>query len=140
MTQPLFVVQRHDATRLHFDLRLEIDGALASWAVPKGPSLDPSVRRLAVHVEDHDLAHADVEGRLGTGTVVIWDRGTWVNATRRSGRAVPAADAVVDGHLRFVLTGQRLNGGFALTRTRMGGEDRHWLLVKIDDEYADRVR
>jgi DNA ligase D-like protein (predicted 3'-phosphoesterase) len=120
-----FVVQLHDATTLHFDLRLEIDGVLRSWAVPKGPSLDPAVRRLAVPVEDHSLEAGEFEGvhaeaTRGSGAVIIWDEG---NAEILSDDA---------GHLSFVLHGQKLGGRFGLTRT---GE-RSWILVKASDEHA----
>ena len=120
-----FVVQLHDATTLHFDLRLELDGVLRSWAVPKGPSLDPAARRLAIPVEDHSLAAGDFEGRhegatRGTGAVIIWDEGT--------------ADILSDepDHLSFVTRGHKLNGRFGLTRT---GPDS-WILVKARDEHA----
>jgi bifunctional non-homologous end joining protein LigD len=119
------VVQLHDATRLHYDLRLEIGQVLRSWAVPKGPSLDPGVRRLAVPVEDHDLAAGDFEGvhegqRRGSGAVIIWDEGT-----AEIGRDEP-------GHLSFSLYGHKLAGRFGLTRT---GE-RRWILVKVRDGHA----
>ncbi len=120
-----FVVQLHDATRLHYDLRLEIGQVLRSWAVPKGPSLDPGVRRLAVPVEDHDLAAGDFEGvhegqRRGSGAVIIWDEG-------------PAEiDRDEPGHLSFTLHGRKLGGRFGLTRT---GE-RRWILVKVRDSFA----
>jgi DNA ligase D-like protein (predicted 3'-phosphoesterase) len=137
------VVQRHDATTLHFDLRLEVDGVLASWAVPKGPSLDPAAKRLAVRVGDHDLSHATYEGRGaggGPGTVIVWDTGTFVNTTERKGVPVSAAEALEAGHLKFVLRGEKLTGAFALTRTRMGGDAKNWILVKIDDAGADPAR
>lgn len=131
---PIFVVQRHHATNVHFDLRLEVEGALASWAVPKGPSTDPHEKRLAVRVDDHELAHAsyenDVEGR---GSVVIWDTGRYDNVTERDGEPISVADALADGHLKVVLHGERLQGAFTLQRTRMGGDDRNWLLVKVTD-------
>ena len=124
-TPPRFVVQLHDATTLHFDFRLQAGGVLRSWAVPKGPSLDPGVRRLAVPVEDHTLAAGEFEGvhegqSRGSGAVIIWDEGT--------------AEMVRDepGHVSFVLHGRKLAGGFALTRT---GE-RRWILVKVRDEAA----
>jgi bifunctional non-homologous end joining protein LigD len=120
-----FVVNRHDATTLHFDLRLEADGALVSWAVPKGPSLDPRAKRLAVQVEDHGMEHLDFEDERK----VVWDTGFYAPA-------VQPGPALADGHLRFVLAGQRLRGAFALSQTRMGGNARNWILVKIDDEYA----
>jgi len=141
---PVFVVQRHDATNLHFDLRLEIDGALVSWAVPKGPSLDPAVKRLAHRVEDHEMSHAGFEGRTpgrrGAQTVIVWDTGEFENVTERRGRPVSATEALQAGHLKVVLHGHKLTGAFALTRTRMGGDDANWLLVKVDDEHADRSR
>jgi DNA ligase D-like protein (predicted 3'-phosphoesterase) len=120
-----FVVQLHDATTLHFDLRIQIGEVLRSWAVPKGPSLDPRIRRLAVPVEDHSLAVGDYEGvragqERGTGAVIIWDEGD--------------AEVIRDepGHLSVLLRGSKLAGGFALTRT---GE-RRWILVKTRDDHA----
>ena len=120
-----FVVQLHDATTLHFDFRLQSGDVLRSWAVPKGPSLDPGVRRLAVPVEDHSLAAGEFEGvhdgqRRGTGAVIIWDEGT--------------ADIVRDepGHVSFILHGRKLSGGFALTRTG----PKRWILIKVRDEDA----
>jgi DNA ligase D-like protein (predicted 3'-phosphoesterase) len=122
---PRFVVQLHDATTLHFDFRLQAGGVLRSWAVPRGPSLDPAVRRLAVPVDDHTLAAGEFEGvhegqARGSGAVIIWDEGT--------------AEMVRDepGHVSCVLHGRKLTGGFALTRT---GE-RRWILVKVRDEAA----
>ena len=141
---PVFVVHRHDASTLHFDLRLEVDGALASWAVPKGPSLDPRDKRLAVRVEDHSLDHADFEGRIsggrGKGTVIVWDTGDYENVTEKDGARVGAAAALDAGHLKVVLHGDKLRGAFALTHTRMGGDEKNWILVKVDDEEADRRR
>jgi DNA ligase D-like protein (predicted 3'-phosphoesterase) len=125
VTASRFVVQLHDATALHFDLRIQVGEVLRSWAVPKGPSLDPRVRRLAVPVADHDLAAGDFEGvhqgqPRGSGAVIIWDEG--------------GADITRDepGHLSFALHGHKLSGGFGLTRT---GENR-WILVKVRDEHA----
>jgi DNA ligase D-like protein (predicted 3'-phosphoesterase) len=142
--QPIFVVQRHDASSLHFDFRLEVDGVLASWAVPKGPSLDPRDKRLAVQVEDHPLDYADFEGRIGPGygegTVVVWDTGTFENVTEKKGEPVKVADAIEAGHLKFVLHGEKLTGAFALTHTKMGGDPKNWMLVKVDDDGADRRR
>ncbi len=144
MTHPLFVVHRHDASSLHFDVRLEVDGALVSWAVPKGPSVDPRDKRLAVKVEDHQLDYADFEGRIGDGygkgTVIVWDTGPYDNLTEEDGAPVAMADAVAGGHVKVRLHGTKLTGAFSLRRTRMGGDDKNWLLVKVDDEGADRRR
>jgi DNA ligase D-like protein (predicted 3'-phosphoesterase) len=125
-----FVVQEHQATAHHFDLRLEVDGAMRSWAVPKGPSLDPAVKRFAIQVEDHALSHNDFEGRTALGGVITWDRGRY----ERGGR-VPWPEALGRGHAVFVLRGEKLRGGFALQRTR-GGEKPQWLLIKRRDEHA----
>jgi DNA ligase D-like protein (predicted 3'-phosphoesterase) len=126
----VFVVQEHQATAHHFDVRLEVDGVMRSWAVPKGPSMDPSVKRFAVQVEDHTLAHNDFEGQAGSGAVIIWDRGRY-----EQGGRVPWPEALERGHAVFVLLGAKLRGGFALQRTR-GGEKPQWLLIKRRDEYA----
>ena len=111
----VFVVQQHAATARHFDLRLEVGGVMRSWAVPKGPSLDPAVKRLAVEVEDHSMGHNDFEGRLGDGGVIVWDRGGY-----EQGGRVPWPEALERGHAVFVLHGEKLRGGFALQRTRPG--------------------
>jgi DNA ligase D-like protein (predicted 3'-phosphoesterase) len=125
-----FVVQEHRATAHHFDVRLEVDGSMRSWAVPKGPSMDPTVKRLAVEVEDHTFAHNDFEGPAGDGGVIIWDRGEY-----EQGGRVPWPEALDRGHAVFVLHGQKLRGGFALQRTR-GGLKPQWLLIKRRDEHA----
>jgi DNA ligase D-like protein (predicted 3'-phosphoesterase) len=141
--QPRFVVQRHHATNLHFDFRLEIDGVLVSWAVPKGPSLNPVDKRLAHRVGDHEMEHLDFEGANsggGPGTVVVWDTGPYDHITEKKGRPLTAAEALEAGHLKVVLHGHKLTGAFALTHTKMGGDDANWLLVKVDDEGADRRR
>ena len=125
-----FVVQEHAATAHHFDLRLEVDGVMRSWAVPKGPSLDPAVKRLAVQVEDHALSHNDFEGPLGDGGVIVWDRGHY-----EQGGRVAWPEALERGHAVFVLHGEKLRGGFALQRTRPG-EKPQWLLIKRRDDDA----
>jgi DNA ligase D-like protein (predicted 3'-phosphoesterase) len=125
-----FVVQEHAATAHHFDLRLEVDGAMRSWAVPKGPSMDPAIKRLAVEVEDHSLEHNDFEGRVGEGGVIVWDRGGY-----EQGGRVPWPEAIERGHAVFVLHGEKLRGGFALQRTRPGAKPQ-WLLIKRRDEEA----
>jgi DNA ligase D-like protein (predicted 3'-phosphoesterase) len=126
----VFVVQEHQATAHHFDLRLEVDGVMRSWAVPKGPSLDPAVKRFAVQVEDHDIEHNAFEGATERGGVIIWDRGTY-----EQGGRVPWPEALERGHAVFVLHGAKLRGGFALQRTR-GGAKPQWLLVKRRDDDA----
>jgi len=126
----VFVVQEHAATAHHFDFRLEVDGVMRSWAVPKGPSLDPAAKRLAVEVEDHDVSHNAFEGAVGDGGVIVWDRGTY-----EQGGRVPWPEALDRGHAVFVLHGEKLRGGFALQRTRPG-EKAQWLLVKRRDDAA----
>lgn len=127
----VFVVQQHAATARHFDLRLEVAGVMRSWAVPKGPSLDPAVRRLAVQVPDHTLAHNSFEGATAEGGgVIVWDRGDY-----EQGGRVPWPQALERGHAVFVLHGEKLRGGFALQRTR-GGAKPQWLLLKRRDEQA----
>ncbi|MBV9819816.1 MAG: acylphosphatase [Solirubrobacterales bacterium] len=121
-----FVVQEHRATAHHFDFRLEVEGVMRSWAVPRGPSLDPAVKRFAVQVEDHNISHNAYEGPR----VIIWDRGTY-----EQGGRVPWPEALDRGHAVFVLHGEKLRGGFALQRTR-GGDKPQWLLIKRRDEDA----
>jgi bifunctional non-homologous end joining protein LigD len=135
-----YLIQKHDATRLHYDFRLEMDGVLKSWAVTKGPSLDPAVKRLAVHVEDHPLAYGRFEGTIpkgqyGGGTVMLWDRGDW---EPQEPHRDPRADYEA-GKLKFVLNGERLKGGWTLVRMRGRPQDKgrdNWLLIKERDEYA----
>src|SRR5262245_15325882 len=133
-----FVIQRHAARQLHYDFRLELDGVLLSWAVPKGPSLDPTVRRLAMHVEDHPIEYGDFEGiippkQYGSGTVMLWDRGTW------EPKEEPHA-GYKKGRLKFELRGEKLHGGWVLVKSRGGKYDgeKSWLLIKENDEYARR--
>jgi DNA ligase D-like protein (predicted 3'-phosphoesterase) len=128
----VFVVQEHQASTHHFDLRLEVDGAMRSWAVPKGPSMDPAAKRLAVQVEDHGIAHNDFEGPTGGGGgVIVWDRGSY-----EQGGRVAWPEALERGHAVFVLHGEKLRGGFALQRTRGEGVKAQWLLVKRRDGEA----
>ncbi len=143
---PRFVVQKHAARRLHYDVRLEVDGVMASWAVPKGPSYDPAVRRLAVHVEDHELEHRSFEGiipgaRYGPGAVIIWDEGTYTNESSRDGRPLSVRAAIDKGHVTVVLAGVKLHGGWHLVRTAPGsyGADS-WLLIKRRDDEVDALR
>lgn len=126
----VFVVQEHAATSRHFDLRLEVDGVMRSWAVPKGPAMDPAVKRLAVEVADHSIAHNEFEGTTEGGGVIVWDRGRY-----EQGGRVAWPEALDRGHAVFVLHGEKLRGGFALQRTR-AGEKAQWLLIKRRDEEA----
>jgi bifunctional non-homologous end joining protein LigD len=134
-----YVIQEHDARRLHYDFRLELDGTLKSWAVPKGPSLDPSVKRLAVHVEDHPLEYGSFEGEIppgnyGAGSVIVWDRGTW----EPDGGEAHAREAYQAGKLKFTLEGDKLHGGWMLVRSHMrgSGDKEQWLLIKERDDDA----
>jgi DNA ligase D-like protein (predicted 3'-phosphoesterase) len=133
---PRFVIQQHAATSMHFDFRLEVAGTFKSWAVPKGPSMDPRDKRLAMAVEDHSLSWGDFEGVIdegeyGAGPVIVWDRGEYRNL-----RDEPMEEALERGHLSFWLEGEKLRGGWSLRRT----DGRRWLLVKRRDEAADARR
>jgi len=139
--KPRFVIQKHDATRLHYDFRLEAGGVLKSWAVPRGPSTNPKDKRLAIRTEDHPLDYADFEGAIpegeyGAGTVVVWDTGTYRNLTEEGGKEIPVERAVENGHVVVWLEGRKLTGGYALTRIGKNRQER-WLLVKVADEAAD---
>jgi DNA ligase D-like protein (predicted 3'-phosphoesterase) len=138
--EPIFVIQKHAARHLHYDFRLEVDGVLKSWAIPKGPSTNPQDKRLAVPTEDHPLAYAGFEGVIpageyGGGTVLVWDTGVYRNLTEKKGQAIPMPQAVAHGHVKVWLQGQKLKGGYALTRFKTG-KDEAWLLVKADDAEA----
>jgi bifunctional non-homologous end joining protein LigD len=131
-----FVIQKHHASHLHYDFRLELDGTLKSWAVPKGPCLDPTVKRMAVHVEDHPISYADFEGTIppkqyGAGTVIVWDRGDWLPDG-------DARKALAAGKLKFELRGEKLNGHWTLVRMHGKGDEKHepWLLIKERDGEA----
>lgn len=135
--QLTFVIQKHRATQLHYDFRLEFAGVLLSWAVPKGPSLDPSVKRLAMQVEDHPIDYASFEGvipegQYGGGTVMVWDRGTWI------AESDDIEIALKKGDLKFTLEGERLHGSWVLVRTRGFGSEagKSWLLIKHRDRFA----
>src|SRR3954452_175188 len=137
--EPRFVIQKHDASTLHYDFRLEVDGTLRSWAVPKGPSTDPREKRLAVEVEDHPLEYADFEGVIGagygSGAVIVWDAGTYRNLDEERSMA----EALDGGHAKFWLDGEKLRGGWTLHRTNAGAKPQ-WLLIKRRDEGADARR
>lgn len=140
----LFVIQKHDASRLHYDFRIEVGDALKSWAVPKGPSTDPSRKRLAVRTEDHPIEYADFEGVIpegeyGAGTVMVWDTGTYENIKEKDGKKVSMEESLSDGHVTIRLEGKKLKGGYALIRTGKGQKAR-WLLIKMDDREADARR
>jgi bifunctional non-homologous end joining protein LigD len=147
-----FVVQKHDATRLHYDFRLEMEGVLKSWAVPKGPSLDPADKRLAMRVEDHPVSYFDFEGNIpennyGAGTVIVWDVGTWqplspvaVNGKYVPGTEAEAAQMLAKGDVKFRLKGKRLKGDFALVKMRArrpGSKDNEWLMIKKHDDHVE---
>lgn len=149
LDHPLFVIQEHDASSHHFDFRLEVDGVLKSWAVPKGPSTDPREKRLAIRTEDHPLAYADFEGVIpegeyGAGTVLVWDLGAYENVTRKDdendGDIRSMTDALKEGHVLVRLSGKKIRGGYALQKFRSTDNGEHWLLVKMDDDDADARR
>lgn len=143
--EPIFAIQKHDATNLHYDFRLEVDGVLKSWAVPKGPSTDPSHKRLAVPTEDHPMEYANFEGVIpkdeyGGGTVMVWDRGPYRNLrAEKEDESLSMQEALKDGKLEVWLEGEKLKGGYALIRTG-SGDDARWLLIKMDDDEADARR
>ena len=141
-TRLAYVIQKHAASHLHFDLRLELDGVMKSWAVPKGPSLDPTVKRLAMQVEDHPIEYNKFEGTIpegeyGGGTVMLWDRGTYT----APGGGADAEDVLRRGYekgdFKFELQGKRLRGSWVLVRIRRDEERRQWLLIKHRDDYAE---
>lgn len=140
----IFVVQQHDASHMHYDLRLEIDGVLVSWAIPKGPSLNPRIKRLAIMTEDHPRDYASFEGiipegQYGAGAVIVWDKGTYKNIKYEDGERIPMSTCLKEGRIEIELRGKKLQGAFALVRMARGdGSD--WLLIKMKDEYADARR
>jgi len=141
---PRFVIQKHDATRLHYDVRLEVSGVLVSWAVPRGPSMDPTVKRLAIRTEDHPMDYAGFEGYIpegeyGGGPVIVWDAGIFHNLTPdRRGHVRPMEEGLERGHVKVWLEGEKLQGAWALTRTDDSREPgSSWLLVKVKDAAAD---
>lgn len=139
-----FVIQQHRATSLHYDFRLEVGGVLKSWAVPKGPSTDPREKRLAMPTEDHPVDYIDFEGVIpegeyGAGAVIVWDAGTYDNLTEGEGGEIPLEEALEKGNASVWLEGEKIKGGYALTRIARGKEER-WLLVKKRDEHADARR
>jgi DNA ligase D-like protein (predicted 3'-phosphoesterase) len=140
----VFVVQKHAASSLHYDFRIEIDGVLKSWAVPKGPSLNPKDKRLAMATEDHPLSYKDFEGVIpegeyGGGTVIVWDAGTYKNTKRKDGKLLSMEKSYDAGQVEIELHGKKLTGGYALIRTGKPG-DKRWLLIKRRDDHADERR
>lgn len=141
--QLVFVVQKHAATRLHYDFRLELDGVMKSWAVPKGPSMDPAVKRLAMEVEDHPIEYNSFEGTIpkgqyGGGTVMLWDRGIYTYGDTDLAPLAGLRRGYAKGDLKIVLLGERLKGSFVLVRTKRGDRGKNqWLLIKHRDEYAE---
>jgi len=136
----IFVVQKHKASKLHYDFRFEFNGVLKSFAVPKGPSLNPKNKRLAIETEDHPLDYADFEGEIpegnyGAGKVIVWDKGKYKNISQKNNKSLSMNKAYETGHITLILDGKKLKGEFALIRFK--GNDK-WLLVKKDDDYADR--
>lgn len=143
---PIFVIQKHEATNLHYDFRLEIEGSLKSWSVPKGPSTDPKVKRMAIPTEDHPMAYADFEGTIpedqyGGGTVMIWDKGTFKNLkTDEENNPITLKKSYDMGTVEIQLKGKKLNGGYALIKMKSGKMKGNWLLIKMDDADADARR
>jgi DNA ligase D-like protein (predicted 3'-phosphoesterase) len=137
--KPIFVVQKHAASHLHYDVRLEIGKVLVSWAVPKGPSTNPSIKRLAIETEDHPMEYATFEGVIpegeyGGGTVMVWDIGTFKNIKKDDGKPVSLKKSFERGTIEVFLIGEKLHGGYAFIKTK---RDNQWLLIKMKDEYAD---
>ncbi len=143
---PRFSIQKHSATSLHYDLRLEVDGVLASWAVPKGPSTNPADKRLAMRTEDHPLDYLEFEGVIpkgeyGGGPVIVWDRGVFQNISEtRRGEPMELSEAIKKGDVKVFLLGEKIRGPYALVRTSPAGDREQWLLIKKRGEGADRRR
>jgi DNA ligase D-like protein (predicted 3'-phosphoesterase) len=143
---PRFTIQKHAATSLHYDLRLEVDGVLASWAVPKGPSVDPRDRRLAMRTEDHPLEYLEFEGVIpkgeyGAGPMIVWDRGVFENISEtRRGEKLTLEEALEKGDVKLLLLGEKIRGAYALVRTSDPGDREQWLLIKKKGEGADARR
>lgn len=141
---PVFCVQKHAASHLHYDFRIECEGVMLSWAIPKGPSLDPNQKRLAIHVEDHPIEYRHFEGIIpegnyGAGTVMIWDEGLYTVSGCQTKKEVEKTifEGLKKGHIEFDLMGEKLQGGFVLVRTKQGDGEKNWLFIKRKDTYAD---
>ena len=142
---PRFSFQKHSATSEHYDLRLEVDGVLASWAIPKGPSLDPRDKRLAMRTEDHPLSYLEwegviAEGEYGAGPMIVWDRGVFQNISEKRGEPLELAEAIEKGDVKIFMLGEKIKGAYALVRTGPPSDREKWLLIKKNDEGADRRR
>jgi bifunctional non-homologous end joining protein LigD len=138
----IFVVQKHDASHLHYDFRLEVAGVLKSWAVPKGPSMNPEDKRLAMMVEDHPFSYKDFEGIIpqgnyGAGNVIVWDNGNYmeINSSNKKESEKHILDGIKKGHISFVLNGKKLMGEFSLVKLK-GKQENAWLLIKKNDDYS----
>jgi DNA ligase D-like protein (predicted 3'-phosphoesterase) len=142
---PRFAFQKHSATSEHYDLRLEVDGVLASWAIPKGPSLDPRDKRLAMRTEDHPLEYLEwegviPEGEYGAGPMIVWDRGVFQNISEKRGEPMELAEAIEKGDVKLFMLGEKIKGAYALVRTGPPSDREKWLLIKKRDEGADARR
>ncbi len=141
MDKKIFVIQKHEARNTHFDFRLEIDGFLKSWAIPKGPYMDTGQKRLAIETEDHPMSYADFEGTIpegeyGAGTVTIWDSGTYENRSETDGKYIEISEAYEKGRIKINLNGSRMRGFWALIKTKYMGKDNQWLLIKEKDNVS----
>ena len=142
MKKPIFVIQKHHASTLHYDFRLQIGNILKSWVIPKGPSLNPKNKRLAILTEDHHLDFADFEGEIpagqyGAGKMILWDRGTYENITIENGKPISIEKAFENGEISISLQGKKLKGNFSLILMKKQNEPKNWLLIKQNDQYAD---
>lgn len=140
--RPKFVIQKHNASRLHYDFRIEVNGVLKSWAIPKGPSTDIRQKRLAIPTEDHPLDYIDFEGMIppgnyGAGMVIVWDTGTYRNLNIKNDQEIPMVKSIEEGHVEVLLEGEKLKGAYALIHTGRGGR-KFWLFLKMKDEKADK--
>lgn len=142
---PIFVIHKHDAGDLHFDFCLEIEGVLKSWVLPDGPSTDPSQKRLAIPIKDYPVDYADFEGiipegRSGTGTVMVWDKGTYININTEDHRTVPMSEGFKTGQIGVYLNGKKIKGGYALFKPSSDDINGNWLLIKMNNDKADAHR
>jgi DNA ligase D-like protein (predicted 3'-phosphoesterase) len=138
----IFVIQKHDATAMHYDFRIEVNGVLKSWAVPKGPSTNPKDRRLAVPTEDHPMDYAGFEGTIpeheyGGGTVMVWDTGTYKNITKKDGKTIPITKAINEGRFSIWLEGEKVKGGYTFINANVKEGKERWYLIKLKDDEAD---